>query len=610
MTAKRLHKPSPEKTVSRGTDKEVALAPVQRSLKPLLALKPYILRHPLILVFTFIALTLAAGAMLGLPVAVRNMIDHGFSGDNPNAINGYFGLLVIIGAVLAAASASRFFLVSWLGERVVADLRADVFRHLSHLSPAFYETAHSSEIMSRLTADTTLIRSAVITAVSQSLRNTAMLIGAIAMMILTSLKLSALVAIAIPLIMLPLIISGRFVQRLSRRAQDELADASVYASENLAAVRIMQAYTTEDEAGAHYTRAVGRAFNAAIVRTRARAMLTAAAIFLTFLSVTGILWLGAHDVLSGAMTGGRLAQFVLYAAFAAGAVGELAEVWGELNQAAGAAQRLIELLAVKPQIASPANPQPFPKEAPGEICFKAVSFGYPSRPSAPVIHNLSFKVKPGERVAIVGPSGAGKSTIFNLLLRFYDPQSGIITLDGVDLKKADLKEVRRRMAFVSQDNVIFSGSVAENIRYGAPEAKEADIIRAARTALAHEFIEKLPLGYDTRLGERGVMLSGGQRQRIAIARAVLRDAPVLLLDEATSALDAESEALVQAALDRVMQGRTTLIIAHRLATVIGADRLLVMENGAIVEEGTHAQLVARGGVYANLAALQFKPAAE
>jgi ATP-binding cassette subfamily B protein len=485
-------------------------------------------------------------------------------------------------------------------------MRSAVFAHLTKLSPAFYEQTHSAELMSRLTADTTQIKTAISASVSQALRNVVLLVGALAMMVLTSIELSALVIAAIPVIVLPLMAYGRVVRRLSRRAQDELAAASAYAAENLGSPRTMQAFTFEPVVIGRFDNAVESAFEAARQRVSARAWLTAIATFLVFGSIVGILWYGAHEVLAGSMTGGRLAQFVLYAAFAAGAVAVLSEVWGEVQQAIGAAERLGEIMAVEPQIVSPSEPKPLPEPARGEIRFDGVSFAYAGRQSAPVFRNLSFTVRPGERVAIVGPSGAGKTTLFNLILRFYDPDRGRVLIDGVPVNEADLEAVRRRMSYVPQDPAVFAASIAENIRYGSPEASEEEVRRAARTALASEFIEALPQGYDTLLGERGITLSGGQRQRIAIARALLRNAPILLLDEATSALDAESESLVQTALNRVMQGRTTLVIAHRLATVLGADRILVLDGGEIVEEGTHSSLVEEGGIYARLAELQFR----
>lgn len=576
-----------------------------RSIKPLWNLRPFLARYKLKLTLGFVALVVAALAMLAMPIAVRRMIDHGFSGDNPALINSYFAMLLLVAAMLAAASGLRAYCVQWLGERAVADIRSEVFAHLTTLSASFYERTHSAELLSRLTADTTQIKSALSTAVSQALRNGVMMIGAITMMLVTSFKLSALVIVAIPMVVLPLVFYGRVVRKLSRRAQDELAQASSYAAENLAAPRTMQAFTSERVVVDRFHNASESAFIAARQRIGSRTFLTAAAIFLVFASIVGILWYGARDVLAGSMTGGALAQFVLYAAFAAGAVAELSEVWSEVQQAAGAAERLAEIMAIKPEIVSPPNPKPFPAGSKGEIAFNDVYFTYPARPDAPVFRGLSFKVKPGERVAIVGPSGAGKSTIFSLILRFYDPQSGTVSVDGVPVNAADLTALRSRMAYVQQDPAIFAGSIADNIRYGSPHASDEDVRRVAQAALASEFIEAMPLGYDTPLGERGVTLSGGQKQRVAIARALLRDAPILLLDEATSALDAESENLVQTALDHVMQGRTTLVIAHRLATVLSADRILVVDGGEIIEEGTHAGLMEARGVYSRLADLQF-----
>ena len=576
----------------------------RRSLRPLWALKPYISRHPGKLALAAVALLLSAVAMLSLPLAVRRIIDTGLSGADPAFISRYFAVLLIIGAVLAAASAARMYLVNWLGERVVADLRADVFAHLSHLGPTFYETTHSAEVMSRLTADTTQIKAAAGTAFSQMLRNTIMLFGALGMMLVTSVQLSAMVLVAIPAIVLPLIAYGRSVRRLSRRAQDTLAEASAYAAENLTAVRTMQAFTSEQTVSARFKSDIEVAFDAARARLKARAGLTAVTIFLVFASIIGVLWFGADAVVRGDLSAGRLSQFVLYAVFAAAALAELSEVWGEVSQAAGAAERLTELLAVTPQIRSPERPQPLPQPTRGHVAFDGVSFAYPGRDASTLDH-VSFDVQPGETVALVGPSGAGKSTVFNLLLRFFDPASGEIRVDGVPITHADLLALRRSMALVPQDVALFADTIAANISYGQPDASSDDIIRAAQAAQADGFISALPDGYQTRLGERGVSLSGGQRQRIAIARAILRNAPILLLDEATSALDAESEVAVQTALEEVMKDRTTLVIAHRLATIQKADRILVFDGGRIVEEGTHATLSRKGGLYARLADLQF-----
>jgi ATP-binding cassette, subfamily B, bacterial len=577
------------------------------SLRPLLSLKGYLLRHKGMLAAAFIALLVSAGATLAVPLAVRRMIDLGFSGIEPDLIDKYFLTLVGIGIVLALASAARFYAVNWLGERVVADIRSDVFRHLTGLSPAFYEVSHSGEVMSRLTADTTQVKAAASTVISQTLRNILLLIGAGAMMVVTSLKLSLAVLIAIPIIVLPLAAYGRAVRALSREAQDSLAQASAYASESLAQVRVMQAFTHEQAAAARFGQAVERSFEAANARAKARAGLTAIAIFLVFASVVGVLWYGAQDVLSGAMTGGRLSQFVLYAVLAAMAAGGLSEVWGEVSQCMGAAERLSELLQAQSKIKSPRHPKALPTPPRGEIAFRDVSFSYPLRPEASALAHVSFEVKPGERVALVGPSGAGKTTIFALLLRFYDTKRGKVEIDGVAVNEAELAELRSRFALVPQETALFADTVAANIAYGKEAASRIEVEEAARAAFAHDFIVALPQGYDTMLGEGGVTLSAGQRQRIAIARAVLRDAPILLLDEATSALDAESETLVQKALDKIMDGRTTLVIAHRLATVMRADRILVLDGGRLVEQGTHQALISRPGVYKRLADLQFAP---
>ena len=577
------------------------------SLRPLLSLKGYLLRNKGMLAAALAALLVSAGATLAVPLAVRRMVDLGFSGIEPDLIDKYFLTLVGIGILLALASAARFYAVNWLGERVIADIRRDVFKHLTSLSPAFYEVSHSGEVMSRLTADTTQVKAAASTVISQTLRNILLLIGASAMMAVTSLKLSFAVLIAIPIIVLPLAAYGRAVRALSREAQDSLAQASAYASESLGQVRVMQAFTHEKAAAARFGQAVERSFVAADARAKARAGLTAIAIFLVFASVVGVLWYGAQDVLSGAMTGGRLSQFVLYAVLAAMAAAGLSEVWGEVTQCMGAAERLSELLQAQSTIKSPRHPKALPVPPRGEIALRDVSFSYPLRPETNALDHVSFEVKPGERVALVGPSGAGKTTIFALLLRFYDPRRGKVEVDGVAVNEAKLAELRARFALVPQETALFADSVAANVAYGKEDATRSEIEAASRAAYAHDFIAALPQGYDTMLGEGGVTLSAGQRQRIAIARALLRDAPILLLDEATSALDAESETLVQKALDKIMEGRTTLVIAHRLATVMRADRILVFDSGRLVEQGTHQALIAKPGVYKRLADLQFAP---
>jgi len=594
----------------RGLDVESAPRPEERSrlkLKPLTRLAPYIVGYRGRALAALIALVVAALTTLIVPVAVRRMIDFGFSDKAVQLIDSYFAVMIAVVAVLAISSAMRYYLVTTLGERIVADLRSDVFAHLTQLSSSFFDTARTGEIVSRLTADTTQIKSAVGASVSIALRNLLLFLGGAAMMVVTSPRLSLFVLGAIPIIVLPLVGFGRAVRKRGRAAQDTLAEASGYADELIGAVRTLQAFTNEKLAQSQFSAAVEGAFAAARDATKARGLLTAVVIFLVFASIVVVLWVGAQDVLAGHITPGRLGQFVLYAVFAAGGLSELSQVWGEIAQASGAAERLFEILDVEPQIKAPSRPLALPTPARGAVEFKDVSFEYPSR-HAPVLNHVSFRVAPGEKLALVGPSGAGKSTVFQLIQRFYDPAAGTVSFDGVSITDVDPAALRSSIALVPQDAVIFCTSVKENIRFGRPDATDGEIEKAAAAAHASDFIRRLPDGYETQVGERGVTLSGGQRQRIAIARAILREAPLLLLDEATSSLDAESETLVQQALSGLMRNRTSIVIAHRLATVQNCDRILVIDRGRIVEEGTHASLASSGGLYARLAKLQFEMA--
>jgi len=576
-----------------------------RTLRPLRALLPFVGRYKLMVVAAFVALVLATGTTLLFPIAARRMLDEGFFSADTEFIDTYFLALIGVAVMLGFASATRFYLVSWIGERVVADLRQAVYSHVLSLSPAFFEVTRTGEVLSRLTADTTLIKTVVGSSASIALRNSFLFIGAASMMAITSPYLSGLVLLTLPAILLPLILFGRMVRRLSRSAQDRLADSSAFGSESLNAVTTLQAFTHEEIDRQRFSQTVELSFVTAKARILARSILTALVILVALSSVVGVLWLGAKGVLEGTISVGQLVQFILYSVFAASSVTVLSEVWGDMQMAAGATERLMELLAVVPQIRAPQNPKPMPEPARGEIQFDNVTFSYPTRPGISALNGLSLSVAPGETVAIVGPSGAGKSTIFQLLLRFYDPQTGLIRLDGVDVCEVDPVNLRERLALVPQETVVFGMSVAENIRYGRVDASDAEVESAARAARIHDFIMTLPNAYETQVGERGVTLSGGQRQRIAIARAILRNAPVLLLDEATSALDAESEKLVQEALEELMKGRTTLVIAHRLATVQRADRIIVLEDGQVVASGTHKELVRQGGLYARLSRLQF-----
>jgi ATP-binding cassette subfamily B protein len=562
----------------------------------------YLRPYRLAIVGALIALIIAAGTVMTMGQGLRLLIDRGF---RTELLDQALLVFLVVIFVLALASYSRFFLVSWIGERVVADIRRAIFQHIIKLSPGFFEVTPTGEVLSRLTTDTTLLQVIIGSSVSIALRNTLLFVGCSIMLAVTNPRLTGFVFLFVPLVIVPIIFFGRRVRRFSRASQDRLADVGAFGTETLSSVRTMQAFTHEAIDRERFTGHVENAFATAIDRVRARAFLTAIVIMFVFGAVGAILWLGGKDVIANRITAGELSAFVFYAVIVAGSIGAISEVFGDLQRAAGATERLLELLSTKPDIAAPESPISLPDPPNGQLSFEQVTFAYPSRPDTPALVGFDLDVKPGETIAIVGPSGAGKSTVFQLLLRFYDPQSGRVTVDDVEIRDVDPAQLRFRFGLVPQDPVIFSADAAENIRYGRPDANATDVRAAAEAAAATEFIDRLPDGIHTHLGEKGVRLSGGQRQRIAIARAILRNPTFLLLDEATSALDAESEQLVQQALERLMANRTTIVIAHRLATVLAADRIVVMDRGEVIAKGTHTQLIKRGGLYARLAELQF-----
>ncbi len=581
----------------------IADRPTTKRIGALRALWPFILPYRGLMLAAMAALVVTAGISLILPLAVRRVVD-GFDA-GAHLLDQYFGAALAIVALLATGTGLRYYLVTRLGERVVADIRKAVFARVIAMSPAFYERVLTGEIISRITTDTTLIQSVIGSSVSVALRNFLILIGGMVMLVWTSAKLSLLLLVLVPVVVVPIIVLGRRLRGLSRENQDWIAQSSGAASESLLSAQTVQAFTHEIPTRARFDEVTERSFDSALRRVQTRTVMTVIVIFLIFSGVLGVLWIGARDVRLETMTVGELVQFVIYAVLVAGAVGALSEIWGELQRAAGATERLTELLTADDSLRDPAHPVPLPRPVKGRIDFDEVTFHYPSRPDRSALENVTLEIAPGETVALVGPSGAGKTTVIQLIQRFWDPDAGVVRLDGINLRDMARADFRQAIALVPQDPVIFATTARENIRFGRPGATDAEVEAAARAAHAHDFLMALPEGYDSQVGERGVMLSGGQKQRIAIARAILRDAPILLLDEATSALDAESEYAVQQAVDRLAEGRTTVIVAHRLATVKKADRIIVFENGHVVAQGTHDDLVAQGGLYARLARLQF-----
>lgn len=577
----------------------------RRSLKPLAALVPFVLAYRRTLVLAVIALLISSAAVLAMPIAVREVIDNGFSADDATKIDNYFLVLMAFTLLIGFFGAARAYFVNWLGERVVADLRDRVFRHVVAMDPTFFETTKIGEVLSRLTADTTLIQSISGAGLSIVLRSSIQFIGALALLAYTNLKLTAILVILLPLVITPILMIGQWVRRLSRSSQDRVADASGYAAEILNAVETVQEFTAEERESQRFGKAIETSFDTAVLRIRVRALMTMVATTALFGAFIFVVWMGATEVVNGSLSGGELGQFVIYAILVGASGAALSEFWGELQRAAGAMERIVELLQMQPAIRPPAQPLIIPPAQSRQIHFDDVTFSYPSRPGKAVIKQFCLNINPGEHIALVGASGAGKSTVFHLLLRFYDPSRGKILIDDIDIARADPRDVRRLIGIVSQETTLFGLSAAENIRFGRPDATQNEIIKAAQAAHAHTFISQLADGYDTHLGEKGTRLSGGQKQRIAIARAVLKDPPILLLDEATSSLDADSERLVQMALERLQQDRTTMVIAHRLSTVVKADRIVLMEDGNIIDIGQHQELLEREPRYARMVQLQF-----